>query len=52
MKNLSINEMLKEMEEYGWTKEKIKNWYEETNKEVSFEEYIKAFYISDKYINE
>ncbi len=52
MKELSIEEMLKEMEEYGYTEEKIKAWYEDTDKEVSFDEYIKAFYMSDVYINE
>lgn len=51
MKELSIEEMLKEMEEYGWTEEKIRNWYEDTDMEESFEEYIRCFYMSDNYIN-
>ncbi len=52
MKELSKEEMLKEMKEYGYTEEKIREWYEDTDKEVSFDEYIKAFYMSDVYINE
>lgn len=51
MKNLSIKEILKEMEGYGVTEQKIMNWYEDTDKEVSFEEYVKCFYMSDMYIN-
>lgn len=52
MKNLDIRKIMKEMEKYGWTEEKIKIWYNDTEKEVSFEEYVKCFYMSDYYINE
>lgn len=52
MKNLDIKKIMEEMEKYGWTKEKIKNWYNNAEKKVSFEEYVKYFYISDYYINE
>ena len=52
LKNLSIEKILKEMEEYGVTLEVIKNWYEDSKKEVSFEDYIRFFYMSDAYIKE
>ena len=49
MKEMKIEEMLKEMEEYGWTEERIKDWYEDTDKSITFEEYIRKFYESDYY---
>lgn len=61
MKELSKKEMLKEMAEYGVTEEKIRKEYDylrnesdhiEEYKDVSFDEYIKCYYMSDKYINE
>lgn len=51
IKELNKKEMLKEMAEYGWTEEKIRTWYKDTNKEISFNEYLKCFYMSDTYIN-
>lgn len=48
---MEIKEMLEEMAKYGWTEEEIKIWYEDSGKEISFEEYIKCFYKSDLYIN-
>lgn len=50
MKEMKIEEMLKEMEKYGWTEERIKDWYEDTDKSITFEEYIKNFYESDYYM--
>lgn len=47
---MKIEEMLKEMEEYGWTEERIKDWYEDTDKSITFEEYIRNFYESDYYM--
>lgn len=52
MKEISVKEMLKEMKEYGWDENKIRTWYEDSNKEVNFEEYVKSMYMSDIYINE
>lgn len=61
MKELSIDEMLKEMNEYGVTKEDLKTKYDYDKnesdfkkdfKDVSFEEYVKCYYMSDRYINE
>lgn len=52
MKKLSIKEMLEEMENYDFTDEKIKMCYEDTNKEISFEQYIECFYNSDYYFND
>ena len=52
MKEISVKEMLKEMEEYGWDENKIRTWYEDSDKEVDFEEYVKFMYMSDIYINE
>ncbi len=61
MKELSIDEMLKEMNEYGVTEEDLKAKYyydknesdfKEDFKDVSFEEYVKCYYMSDRYINE
>lgn len=61
MKELSIKEMLKEMEEYGVTEEILKEKYNydkndsdftEDFKDVSFEEYVKCYYMSDRYIKD
>lgn len=61
MKELSVEEMLKEINEYGVTKEDLKAKYEydknesdfkDDFKNVSFEEYVKYYYMSDRYINE
>lgn len=61
MKKLSIKEMLKEMEEYGVTEEELKRKYDydkndsdftEDFKDVSFEEYIEAYYMSFSYIKD
>lgn len=52
MKELSKEEMLKEMEEYGFDEKRIRDWYEDTDKEVDFDEYIKLFYMSDRYMDE
>lgn len=61
MKELSVKEMLKEMEEYGVTEEDLRAKYNydknesdftEDFKDVSFEEYVKCYYMSDRYINE
>ena len=61
MKELSIKEMLKEMEEYGVTEEMLKEKYNydknesdftEDFKDVSFEEYVKCHYMSDRYIKD
>lgn len=61
MKELSIKEMLKEMNEYGVTEQDLKDKYnydknesdfKEDFKNVSFEEYVKCYYMSDRYINE
>ena len=61
MKELSIEEMLKEMSEYGVTEHDLKAKYDydknesdfkEDFKDVSFEEYVKCYYMSDRYINE
>lgn len=59
MKELSKEEMLKEIAEYGVTEEGIRKEYEYEKNEsdnakeyenISFEEYLKAYYMSDKYI--
>nr|DAP17087.1 MAG TPA: hypothetical protein [Caudoviricetes sp.] len=61
MKELSVEEMLKEMNEYGVTEQDLKEKYnydknesdfKEDFKDVSFEEYVKCYYMSDRYINE
>ena len=61
MKELSIEEMLKEMSEDGVTEQDLKAKYDydksesdfkEDFKDVSFEEYVKCYYMSDRYINE
>lgn len=61
MKELSIKEMLKEMNEYGVTEQDLKDKYnydknesdfKEDFKNISFEEYVKCYYMSDRYINE
>ena len=61
MKELNKEEMLKEIAEYGVTEEDIRRDYEYEKNEsdqakdyenVSFEEYLKAYYLSDKYIVE
>ena len=53
--------MLKEMSEYGVTEQDLKAKYDydknesdfkEDFKDVSFEEYVKCYYMSDRYINE
>ena len=61
MKELSIKEMLKEMNEYGVTEQDLIDKYnydknesdfKEDFKNISFEEYVKCYYMSDRYINE
>ncbi len=61
MEELSVEEMLKEINEYGVTKEDLKAKYDydknesdfkDDFKNVSFEEYVKYYYMSDRYINE
>lgn len=61
MKELSVEEMLKEMNEYGVTEQDLTEKYnydknesdfKEDFKDVSFEEYVKCYYMSDRYINE
>lgn len=52
MKELSKEEMLKEMEKYGYDEEKIMAYYEDSGKEVAFDEYIRLFYLADRYIQE
>ena len=56
---MKINEILKEMEEYGVTKENIKKELEylknesdnkEEFKNITLNEYIKFYYMSDRYI--
>lgn len=52
MIKLTKKEMLKEMSKYGFDEQKIKLWYNDTDKEVTFDEYIEYFYYSDVYRNE
>lgn len=61
MKELSVEEMLKEMNEYWVTEQDLTEKYnydknesdfKEDFKDVSFEEYVKCYYMSDRYINE
>lgn len=52
MIKLTKKEMLKEMSKYGFDEQKIKLWYNDTDKEVTFDEYIEHFYYSDVYRNE
>lgn len=61
MKELSVEEMLKEMNEYRVTEQDLTEKYnydknesdfKEDFKDVSFEEYVKCYYMSDRYINE
>ena len=61
MKELSVKEMLRGMKEYGVTEQDLREKYDydknegdftEDFKDVSFEEYVKCYYMSDRYINE